>query len=188
MQWTSKQALCFLVGYMTPTSQTSQRKTVRGTGAIIHTKDVQFVNDNRDPREINPVMFEHNLANTRIWAENEDSSTSVSLESVIGNCPFSDKGPFLSDKDLKEKLIIYGQVADDDVIHPHETVNDSCARFEKTREYLTELALDEEHRAIGKGVAYTTRLRSSDGEPKVQLQHDIPLPSHESIKITSVPK
>jgi hypothetical protein len=48
-----------------------------------------------------------------------------------------------------------GQVADDDVIHPDETINDLCARFNKSREYLTELALEEEHRAIGKGVANT---------------------------------
>jgi hypothetical protein len=107
---------------MNGTSKTYKLKTIRGKGAIIHTKDVLWMEDNRYPREINPVMFEHNLANTRIWAENEDSSTSVSLESVIGNCPFSDKGPFLSDKDLKEKLMIYVQVADDDVIYPQETI------------------------------------------------------------------
>jgi hypothetical protein len=108
---------------------------------------------------------------------------------VIGNCPFADRGPFLSDKDLKEKLMICVQVADDDIIHSHETINDLCARFEKSREYLTELALDEEHRAIGKGVANTTTLRSSDGEPKqVQPQPDITLPSHESIEVTNVPK
>ena len=173
---------------MNGTSKTFKLKTLRGKGAIIHTKDVQFMNDNRDPRAINPVMFEQNLANTRIWAENEDSTKSVSLESILGHCPFADKGPFLPDKDLKEKLMIYVQVANDDIIHPHETINDLCARFDKSREYLTELALDEEHRAIGKGVANTIRLKSSDGEPKVQSQPDCPIPTRENVKVTNVPK
>jgi hypothetical protein len=84
--------------------------------------------------------------------------------------------------------MIYVQVADDDIIHTHETINDLCARFEKSREYLTELALDEEHRAIGKGVANTFRLKSSNGEPKVQSQPDYPIPTRENVKVTNVPK
>ena len=175
---------------MNVSSKTYKLKTLRGKGAIIHSKDVEFMNDSRDPRTINPVMFEYNMADTRVWAENEDSSKSVSLESILGQCPFTNKGPFLTDKDLKEKLLVYVQVADDDVIHPDETINDLCARFDKSREYLTELALEEEHRAIGKGVANTIRLKSSDGEPKVQPQPDIPtpIPPRENVKITNVPK
>jgi hypothetical protein len=76
-EWTSKAGFCIFLGYMNGTSKTYKLKTVRGKRAIIHTKDVQWMNDNRDPREINPVTFEHNLVNTRIWADKEDSSKSV---------------------------------------------------------------------------------------------------------------
>ena len=106
-EWLSKQEICLFLGYMNASSKTFKVKTFRGKGAIIHSKYVTFMKDSRDPRKINPVLFEYNMADTRVWAENEDSSKSVSLESIIGQCPYTDKGLFLTDKDLKEKLLVY---------------------------------------------------------------------------------
>jgi len=193
MEFMTKAEICFLTGYLNTSSKTYRMQTLRGRGATIHSKDVHWMQDDRDPREINPTMFEDNLAQTKIWAEGDDPSQYITLEAVNVR---DHSGPWLCDEELLAKLRAYVQVADNDQIHPHETVWDLTSRFEKSRDYLTQLALDEERRAIGDGVSPTVQLESKNGEPvsnteSLEADHNLNANKKkppENVKLNHIPK
>ena len=146
-----------IIGYR---QKTWKLKTLRGNGATIHSKDVEWCRDNRNAEIFSPKIFEENLGDMTAWLEDDESSDGVKMDEVVGAVDRSQ--PWLNDDELLEKLMKYVQVADGDRLYEHETVFGICARFNKTRQELVDLALSEEKRVISDGIGKTKRLSIID--------------------------
>ena len=166
----AKSEICMVTGYQRNLSRTYRLQTFRGTGATIHSKDVVSIRDNRDPKEINLKMFEDNLDLLKVWLEDEKESISVNLESTNqmgGANPGGDMKPWLTDVVLLDKLRKYVTIEGGESFTDQDTVTGLCARFNQSRDELTELALEEEAKALT-GQLYnipTSKLNEDDGEP-----------------------
>jgi hypothetical protein len=166
----AKSEICMVTGYQRTLSRTYRLQTFRGTGATIHSKDVVSIRDNRDPKEINLKMFEDNLDLLKVWLEDEKESISVNLESTNqmgGANPGGDMKPWLTDVVLLDKLRKYVTIEGGGSFTDQDTVTGLCARFNQSRDELTELALEEEAKALT-GQLYnipTSKLNEDDGEP-----------------------
>jgi hypothetical protein len=163
----AKAEVVVVTGYQTNLSKTLRLQTMRGAGATIHSRDVVLVRDNRDPREINSKMFEDNLDNTKVWAEDSSEAQSIPLRGAEP-AQGSSNTVWISDDELLDKLNKYVHIKGGGTITKEDTFWELCERFNRSRDYLVELALKEEANAIN-GQTYkslNSSLQEDDGEPE----------------------
>jgi hypothetical protein len=162
-------------GYPTNLSKTLRLQTLRGAGATIYSRDVVLVRDNRDPREINSKIFEDNLDNTKIWATDSSVAQSVPLRGVEHAKESSDT-VWMSDDELLDKLNKYVHIKGGGTITKDDTIWELCERFNRSRDYLIELALEEETKAINGQTfkSLNSSLQEDNGEPELELQTSEP--------------
>jgi hypothetical protein len=164
-------AFFIVTGYQRNLSRTYRLQTFRGTGATIHSKDVVPIRDNKDPKEINLKMFEDNLDQLKIWLEDEKDGISVNpkpTDQMCGSNPGGDIKPWLTDAVLLDKLRKYVTIEGGGSFTNQDTVTGLCARFNQSRDELTELALEEETKALNGQLHNipTSKLNEDDGEPR----------------------
>ena len=138
----------------------------------MHSRDVVLVRDtfNRDLREINSKMFEDNLDKTNIWATDSSEEQSIPIRGVEQAKESSGVG-WVSDDVLIDKLIKYVHVKGGDTISKSDTIWELCERFNRSRKYLVDLALEEEAKAINGQTfkSLNSSLQEDNGEPELEV-------------------
>ena len=92
-------------------------------------------------------MFEDNLDKTKIWATDSSEAQSIPIRGVEQAKESSGMG-WVSDDELLDKLIKYVHIKGGGTITKDDTIWELCERFNRSRDYLVDLALEEETKAI----------------------------------------
>ena len=158
-----------VTGYPTYLSKTYRVQTLRGAGATMNSRDVVMVCDThtRDLRGINSKMFEDNLDKTKVWATDSSEEQSIPIRGIEQSKESSGVG-WMSDDDLIDKLIKYVHIKGGDTISKSDTIWELCERFNRSRKYLVDLALEEEAKAINGQTfkSLNSSLQEDNGEPE----------------------
>jgi hypothetical protein len=120
-------------------------------------------------------MFEDNLDKTKIWAEDSSEAQSVQLRGVEPDQGSSDTA-WMSDDERLDKLNKYVNIKGGGTITKDDTIWELCERFNRSRDYLVELALEEETKAINRQTfkSLNLSLQEDNGEPDSELQPSEP--------------